>query len=552
MKGRSNASSRRTLRSESLFCSYSHRICMQNRLDGYEYCIRHILEDKNAPFKQCNYISTKNGKRCPHPAPKSDKKDGFCVEHSRKTAMLRHKNILKRRPSNRTETILADLDPYRASSSKQLPDSLPSEAAKVLEYGSDSSSDVEPLLVDQSWRGDNESDAESVDSEQEDLLKHAGVYTAEEVALTTKEKLIRLQSLYINQFKRLQHVMREKRRKYLAERSIEEQTIGLNIGKVTDPREKKKLKKLQAMKRYRKRRGCEALLADKSKKRRIQVTAMREGVKPEQPLMVCKYEADGKNCCNNRLPAIAYCQQHILEDRHQVLYGKCEGDDGSCDRPVLLASGEIACIFHALMPVMHSQGNLPVIAKYDRAKQKFVMDDHDYGQKSAQPEAASSKSEQPPSEGKTSKKPHTISKLKEYDDEETETDEEQRDQKFEEMWKRQEAMSVDDSDSTDSSDEVSSSSMPSIKVLPPVKKYICKCGQNQDNPESCSYKKGKYTSRCKCYHAQEPCAHWCKCKGCVNPYGSSKRKSKKKKKSSERNKSRDKSEIKSVKEEITS
>ena len=61
------------------------------------------------------------------------------------------------------------------------------------------------------------------------FFRHAGVYTAEEVALVSKEKLIRLQSLYINQFKRLQHVMREKRRKYLAERSIEEQTIGNNF-----------------------------------------------------------------------------------------------------------------------------------------------------------------------------------------------------------------------------------------------------------------------------------------------------------------------------------
>jgi len=41
------------------------------------------------------------------------------------------------------------------------------------------------------------------------------VYTAEEIALVFRDKLIRLQSLYIDQFKRLRHRLREKRRQYL-------------------------------------------------------------------------------------------------------------------------------------------------------------------------------------------------------------------------------------------------------------------------------------------------------------------------------------------------
>jgi len=47
------------------------------------------------------------------------------------------------------------------------------------------------------------------------ILRHAGVYTAEEIALVFRDKLIRLQSLYIDQFKRLHHRLREKRRQYL-------------------------------------------------------------------------------------------------------------------------------------------------------------------------------------------------------------------------------------------------------------------------------------------------------------------------------------------------
>ena len=39
------------------------------------------------------------------------------------------------------------------------------------EYASSSESETEGPLVDQAWRGDCDSDAESVDSEQEDPLK---------------------------------------------------------------------------------------------------------------------------------------------------------------------------------------------------------------------------------------------------------------------------------------------------------------------------------------------------------------------------------------------
>jgi len=47
------------------------------------------------------------------------------------------------------------------------------------------------------------------------ICRHAGVYTAEEIALVFRDKLIRLQSLYIDQFKRLHHRLHEKRRQYL-------------------------------------------------------------------------------------------------------------------------------------------------------------------------------------------------------------------------------------------------------------------------------------------------------------------------------------------------
>lgn len=46
------------------------------------------------------------------------------------------------------------------------------------------------------------------------------------MALITREKLIRLQSLYIDQFKRLQHLLKEKKRRYLHSRKVEHESLG--------------------------------------------------------------------------------------------------------------------------------------------------------------------------------------------------------------------------------------------------------------------------------------------------------------------------------------
>lgn len=67
-----------TLRAEEpQTCAFAQRPCSLPRLEGLDFCIKHVLEDKNAPYKQCNYVSTKNGKRCPNASPKGDRKDGW-------------------------------------------------------------------------------------------------------------------------------------------------------------------------------------------------------------------------------------------------------------------------------------------------------------------------------------------------------------------------------------------------------------------------------------------------------------------------------------------
>ncbi|OWK50311.1 KAT8 regulatory NSL complex subunit 2 [Lonchura striata] len=272
---------------EPLACAFAPRPCSQPRLEGQEFCIKHILEDRNAPFKQCSYVSTKNGKRCPNAAPKPEKKDGtsFCAEHARRNALALQAQVKKSNPGPVDEDSWSDCE-------------------------------QDPVTVEQTWRGDPDRISPEVPhtfggislqgpSKQAvfpGFCRHAGVYTAEEVALIMREKLIRLQSLYIDQFKRLQHLLKEKKRRFLHSRKGEHEAIGSSL--LTGPeglmaKERENLKRLKCLRRYRQRYGVEALLHRQLRERRVLAT------------------------------------DDICQDTNQTLFKPCQGsEEVPCNKPV--------------------------------------------------------------------------------------------------------------------------------------------------------------------------------------------------------------------------
>ncbi|RXN26886.1 KAT8 regulatory NSL complex subunit 2 [Labeo rohita] len=329
-------------------CSYTQRPCSQPRLEGLEFCIKHVLEDKNAPYRQCSYVSNKNGKRCPNAAPKPEKKEGvsFCAEHARRNALVQQAQMRKASASGPSpEVLLSQLSGYSRPETGVHSQEGRSEASRILDEESWSEEEQDPVVLDQTWRGDPDSEDESLDSDHEDPLKHAGVYTAEEVALITREKLIRLQSLYIDQFKRLQHLLKEKKRRYLHSRKIEHETIGSSL--LTGPeglstKERENLKKLKALRRYRRRYGVEALLHRQLRQRRQAIT---EGG-TQQDLDV---EDEGLQCPPSPLlfdTALALEDQtirEIAEAPMDILTGAEQGDlDGSTQDADLSERDEVS------------------------------------------------------------------------------------------------------------------------------------------------------------------------------------------------------------------
>ncbi|XP_019737498.1 KAT8 regulatory NSL complex subunit 2 isoform X2 [Hippocampus comes] len=342
---------------EAQTCAFAQRLCSQPRLDGLDFCIKHVLEDKSAPYKQCNYVSAKNGKRCPNAAPKVERKDGvtFCAEHARRNAVALRAQMRKASSGPSPEALLSQLSGYSRAETRGL-DGGRSEAGRLLDEDSPMSEEEQgPLVLDQTWRGDPESEGDSIDSDHEDPLKHAGVYTAEEVALFTREKLIRLQSLYIDQFKRLQHLLKEKKRRYLHNRKIEHETIGSSL--LTGPeglsaKERENLKKLKALRRYRRRYGAEALLHRQLRERRQTVTEGAPQAHSRAAQEKCVSSTDGNRCPNPCLPLTRHCLAHIFQDGNQVLFKSCPGTkDVPCERPVHMGqSDDPRCPLHLPLP----------------------------------------------------------------------------------------------------------------------------------------------------------------------------------------------------------
>ncbi|GAB6031975.1 KAT8 regulatory NSL complex subunit 2 [Chamberlinius hualienensis] len=357
---------------EGILCSYPHRVCTRNRLDGYEYCCKHILEDKTAPYRQCNYVYPKNGRKCANVTSKLERRDGFCMEHSRKNAQLRQNAFRKRKPPETVASLVDELDHYNvlgenSSHEEGLPNEfctsllarLPltspvSRISKIIEYASDSDSEVDVLSVDQTYRGVVESDAESIDSEHEESsLRHAGVYTVEEATQIARDKLIRLQSLYIAQFKRLQHVLQEKRRKYLHNLKLEKETFGNCVSfPRSTPKEEYHYRKLKSLLNYHKLNGVDTLLRVQEKEKR---KALTQGVHYTLPsASKCFYSCDGEKCAANALPFSKFCFKHVLKDSKQVLYRQCTRQDPECTNPITFGLNMKTCALHAELPAMPS------------------------------------------------------------------------------------------------------------------------------------------------------------------------------------------------------
>lgn len=430
-----------------LLCNYTSYLCRREKVPGHDFCARHVLEDKAGPYKQCNF-QYRTHRRCPRPAPKADRKDGYCVEHSRKAMMARQKTIRKRATSDFTHRCLEDLTHYKrvkkteikteVSSGSQTPTnnatttnglvgSSPNNELRDLEedinpfpvvnhittipsppptrafdVGSDVDTDEDSATVESAWKGDGDSDAESVDSEMENPLKHAGAYSAEEVIRIMRDKLIRLQKLYIDQFQRLQYLLREEKRHYRVALRKEHETELMSIQRQPKETNEERVayEQVRAMNHYNRPSGTDAVLHANLMERRVRLSeASSSTIAPVVPgghgkasvaatastLPKCSFNiTSSMKCGETCVPLTKFCQKHMLNDPNQVLFRLCgfvapsceddhQTDDDPCETPIPDLFESSSCVYHTPIQMPFAGTAMPAAGALEVTEQQVQL-----------------------------------------------------------------------------------------------------------------------------------------------------------------------------------
>eukprot|EP00096_Caligus_rogercresseyi_P016528 TRINITY_DN921_c0_g1_i1.p1 TRINITY_DN921_c0_g1~~TRINITY_DN921_c0_g1_i1.p1 ORF type:complete len:480 (-),score=126.30 TRINITY_DN921_c0_g1_i1:839-2278(-) len=378
---------------EEGLCRYGGYLCHRERLKHYDFCLRHILEDKTAPFKQCTY-NIKSQKRCLRPAPRADKKDGYCAEHARKAQSNRHQLLSKKKHVELSSRCLSDLShhggvPSTSSVSPLVPPPLAlgeeatitlrndasfppkpygilsrvNAVSSVVEGGEAlSQADEEDVRVDQTWKGDCESDTESLDCP----LSQAGVYAPEEVVRIMKDQLVRLQKAYIDQFGRLQYLLREERRRYKHALAQEKESLmSIHVQPKDSESERRAYGLLKSLNHYHRRQGKDAFIASKVREKRRRLsegsTSSSSNSGPKCTFSITSHIKCSEPC----IPLSKFCLKHVLQDPAQVLFRPCgfitPADDEPCESPVANSFDESTCVYHTFLPTPISKRE-PLIA----------------------------------------------------------------------------------------------------------------------------------------------------------------------------------------------
>ncbi|XP_054744663.1 KAT8 regulatory NSL complex subunit 2-like [Anastrepha obliqua] len=376
-------------------CSNPTHACSLPRVDDSEYCMRHILRDPRGHFRQCSYIY-RNGRKCQNALQKHDlKKDPalttLCFEHNRQAQLQKtHTSVGKLKRTDTNEALLNSLahhikvegtrreedaseqeeeidvvsphiTPFVAHEQINSLESIVSTIHKrrrILDYASDSSSGNDSLPnINNTLRGYEfqESDDDSIDSQGEDALKHAGIYTREEAIRISEAKLTKLQGLYIDQINHLHHILKERRRRYLiALRKEREMLCSIHDQLKDSPKERVLYKQLKALNTYHRRYGVEAVLYKKFKEKRSR-SSDGYGHKATN-FNKCAFTEGGVKCGERAMPCCKFCRKHILDDKKQILFRACEVEKSGvvCQEPVpCIFEDSAKCVLHSTIPTRH-------------------------------------------------------------------------------------------------------------------------------------------------------------------------------------------------------
>ncbi|ELV13911.1 hypothetical protein TREES_T100011091 [Tupaia chinensis] len=151
-----------------------------------------------------------------------------------------------------------------------------------------------------------------------------------------------------HQFKRLQHLLKEKQRRYLHNRKVEHEALGSRL--LTGPegllaKERDNFKRLKCLRQYRQLYGVEALLHRQLKEWRMLATdGAAQQAHTTRSSQRCLAFVDDVHCSNQSLPMTRHCLIHIFQSTNQVLFKCCQGsEEVPCNKPVPVSLSEDPC-----------------------------------------------------------------------------------------------------------------------------------------------------------------------------------------------------------------
>ncbi|KAF7491478.1 hypothetical protein SSS_02827 [Sarcoptes scabiei] len=391
------------------YCLYLHRFCLQPRLEGSNYCIRHILFDRNAPYKQCSFVHLQTNRRCWNAARRIDRREkdtSYCQWHIKKFNLLRHKALQLESLKSNSSSFQANLPSESEVNSETDRQCLLKRKLEKLEHYCDSDehdhrrknadwdlvdkcttaskslkSQIKNSIVSQNFLIEKEDvksvtladslvldfqdlDNECVETYMDDPLRHSGVFSAEEIAHILRDKMLRLQTLYINMLTYYRYMLKNKMREYMLEKIQNENRLlaetnpssvatiaPTNITNIDSLQEEEDYLVRKAMFRYHNRSGPEKLIQQRANSIRQSLIEDRKII---STFPICVYRKENFKCGEKCLPLSNYCKNHILYDPNQVLYRPCAKDEPPCLEPVVSYIHKNCCLKHKFLKFQSS------------------------------------------------------------------------------------------------------------------------------------------------------------------------------------------------------
>lgn len=193
---------------------------------------------------------------------------------------------------------------------------------------------------------EEDSDNESIDH-LDDVLKNAGTYTVEEACRIIHSKLIKLQHLYIEEYQRLYHKLKEGRRQYIHELKLEKSMTFEMCDPVKNSlQEQQNHEILKALNKYHHHSGFSAEMRKRFFDRKVEVSDGSSSRK--RRIQKCNFNEGGVRCFEMVLPMSKFCLRHILSDQKQVLFHPCIStvSEVPCTVPIFGINGD-TCVYHS-------------------------------------------------------------------------------------------------------------------------------------------------------------------------------------------------------------